>query len=116
MGRKEFNDSESIRTLMEEEILEFMEGPKKVEVPAVSRGRLKTKDGKSGWITMKNENGVVYAAPNTKLYNCTTSVAMTDGEDIKTCKVMRKLAVGEKFQATGPPSEDAATGIERVPG
>merc|ERR1719235_1904347 len=110
-------DGETIRTLMEEEVLELLEGPKKVEVKDVQRGRLKaTKDDKTGWITLKDQSDVVYAAPNTKLYTCVTSVAMTDGEDIKACKVIRKLEVGEQFEATGPPSDDAGTGIERLPG
>merc|ERR1719413_86621 len=41
---------------------------------------------------------------------------MTDGEDIKTCKVIRKLAVGEQFVASGDPVKDAETGITRLPG
>merc|ERR1719356_1346291 len=41
---------------------------------------------------------------------------MTDGEDIKSCKVVRKLAVNEWFEASGPLVEDSASGVWRLPG
>merc|ERR1712151_977893 len=43
-------------------------------------------------------------------------VALTDGEDIKASKVVRKLAEGEWFEASGPLVEDAASGVWRLPG
>merc|ERR1712048_1424755 len=51
-----------------------------------------------------------------KLYTCTASVAMTDAEDIKACKVVRKLGVGEFFEASGPLVQDSASGVSRLPG
>merc|ERR1711953_1431175 len=64
----------------------------------------------------KDRLGVVYAEANAKLYTCTAMVAMTDGEDITSCKVVRKLAVGEFYEASGPVVEDTKTGVSRLPG
>jgi len=44
------------------------------------------------------------------------SVAVTDGPDIQTCKVIRKLDAGEKFVCIGEAVEDAETGTTRVHG
>merc|ERR1712003_530747 len=106
--------SSTIRTLKEEEVMELVEGPRKEVLPDAQRGKLKaTKDGAIGWITLKDRHEVVYADANPKLYTCTALVAMTDGEDIKSCKVLRKLAVGEFFEASGPVVEDPSTGVSR---
>merc|ERR1712187_683879 len=108
------SDSGTVRPLVEEEVLELIEGPRKEVLADAQRGRLKaTKDGASGWITLKDRHGVVYAEANPKLYTCTELVAMTDGEDIKSCKVMRKIAVEELVEASGPVEEDPSTGVAR---
>merc|ERR1712151_153471 len=116
--QKDFESgSSTIRTLVDEEIMELIEGPRKEVLPDAQRGKLKaTKDGAIGWITLKDRHEVGYADANPKLYTCTALVAMTDGEDIKSCKVLRKLAVGEFFEATGPVVEDPSTGVSRLPG
>merc|ERR1712045_1068687 len=41
-------------------------------------------------------------------------IAMTDGMDIKRCKVVRKLAVGEVVSAEEPPTQDPVSGVTRV--
>merc|ERR1712048_336645 len=111
------SSSDAIRTLGDEEILELLEGPRKEVLPDAQRGRVKTsKDSQTGWITFKDRLGVVYAEANSQLYTCSTTVAMTDGEDIKNCKVVRKLAEGEFFQGSGPVVEDSSTGVSRLPG
>merc|ERR1712151_204390 len=116
--QKDFESgSSTIRTLVEEEVMELVEGPRKEVLPDAQRGKLKaSKDGAIGWITLKDRHAVVYAEANSKLYTCTATVAMTDGEDIKSCKVLRKLAVGEFFEASGPVAEDSSTGVSRVSG
>merc|ERR1712187_945219 len=83
----------------------------------LQRCKLKaSKDGKTGWITLKDTDEVVYAGPNTKLYTCKASVAMTDSEDINTCKVIRKLAEGEQFEASSEPQVEEKSGITRLAG
>merc|ERR1712048_572870 len=77
---QEDDNGATIKTLKEEEMLELMEGPKKVEVADIQRGKVTTdKDEKTGWTTLIDQSGVVHAAPNSKIYICSTSVAMTDG-------------------------------------
>merc|ERR1739845_268563 len=79
------------------------------------RARVKlTKGSTQGWITIRDKHGVTFAEPNTKLYVCKTSVAMTDGQDIQDAKVIRKLAEGDVLNAsTGEVKQDAA-GIHRI--
>merc|ERR1712060_883991 len=65
---------------------------------------------------MGDRHDVVYAEANSNLYTCTQIVAMGDGEDIKSCKVIRKLDVGEFFEASGPVVEDSESQVSRLPG
>jgi len=58
----------------------------------------------------------VFAEADASYYCCTTSVAMTDDQDISTCKVLRKLTVGELFIVEEGPVEDKEAGISRVRG
>eukprot|EP00928_Gymnodinium_smaydae_P006786 TRINITY_DN1241_c0_g3_i4.p1 TRINITY_DN1241_c0_g3~~TRINITY_DN1241_c0_g3_i4.p1 ORF type:complete len:1829 (+),score=752.40 TRINITY_DN1241_c0_g3_i4:367-5487(+) len=107
----------AVRTLGEDEVLELLEGPRKIVLPDALRARVKaSKDNVQGWVTIRDQKEVVYAAPNTSLFKCTSSVAMTDGENINECKVLRKLAVGELFETTAEPKADAETGVKRVHG
>merc|ERR1712232_995035 len=45
-----------------------------------------------------------------------TGVGMTDGQDMKTCKVIRKLEEGEKFVTCGNEVENKEAGVFRVQG
>lgn len=106
-----------LRMLKAEEVLELLEGPRKVTFdPAV---RVKGKaclDGAMGWFTSKDKTGQVFAEADCKYFSCTSSVAMTDHMDIKDCKVLRKLAVGEIFTVEEGPVEEKEAGITRVKG
>jgi len=115
---KEKEGGDATRALTEDEVLELLEGPKKVVYPDVRRAKAKaSKDNAVGWLTLKDKNEVEFAVANQKLYTIKTSVAMTDGANIKDCKVLRKLAEGELFEQEGEPVEDAETpGIVRIEG
>eukprot|EP00929_Paragymnodinium_shiwhaense_P077109 TRINITY_DN3968_c0_g2_i1.p1 TRINITY_DN3968_c0_g2~~TRINITY_DN3968_c0_g2_i1.p1 ORF type:complete len:2044 (-),score=893.51 TRINITY_DN3968_c0_g2_i1:341-6472(-) len=105
-----------VREVKEDELLELLEGPKTEEVPDVKRARVKaSKDNAVGFITISDRTGIVFAEPK-KLYTCTASVAMTDSQNIKDCKVVRKLLVGELFEATSDPQQDEETKIWRMQG
>merc|ERR1719382_186502 len=69
-----------------------------------------------GWFTARDRTGAVYAEADSKYYSCTSGVAMTDVRDIKDCKVLRKLAVGELFTVEEGPVEEKEAGITRVQG
>merc|ERR1719221_1293401 len=107
----------SLRELKEAEVLELIEGPQKVLMQDTSRARVKlTKDNAQGWITLRDRNGVTFAEPNTKLYICKSTVAMTDGENIQDSKVIGKLSEGDMLDAVGSEIKQDASGISRVKG
>jgi hypothetical protein len=110
--------AEAVRALAMDEVLELVEGPKKVVYPDVRRAKVKvSKDAAVGWLTLKDRNEVEYAEANKSLYLIKNSVAMTDGANIKECKVLRKLAEGELFEMEGEAAEDPDTpGVIRIQG
>lgn len=116
--QKDFTSgSADIRTIKAEEVMELLEGPRKEKLGSAMRLRGKaSSDGKTGWFTMKDKLGEEFAKKNGKCYACTATVAITDNYDIKTCKVIKKLAVGEVFTVSEGPITEDATGIERVKG
>merc|ERR1719517_301498 len=98
-------------------MLELIEGPQKVTMQDVSRARVKlTKDDLQGWVTLRDKHGVTFAEPNTKLYMCKSTVAMTDGESIQDSKVVGKLQEGDMFDASTGEVKQDATGVFRVQG
>merc|ERR1712194_736399 len=117
---KEFRRAgqEPVRTLKRDEILELIEGPRKDTFEPGVRVRGKaSKDGETGWFTAKDRFGVVFAEVSVgKYYSCTATVAITDEQDIKNCKVVRKMTTGEMFTLVEGPIEDKDAGITRLKG
>jgi len=111
---KEFDGSTAVRALKAEEVMELLEGPRKDNAEPAQRAKGKTSDGKVGWLTVKSPNGKVFAEASEDYYVCSSSVAMTDSLDVKDCKVVKKLQVGDLLLASGKPiTED---GIARIKG
>lgn len=106
---------EPIMTLKADDVVELIEGPRKESYPPGLRIKGKAvKDGATGWLHVKDKNGVVYSETNDKYLTCVVSVAMTDSEDIADCQVLRKLAVGETVLTVEDPKEDTESGITRA--
>jgi len=106
-----------LRKLAEDEVLELIEGPRKeVFAPGVRVKGKANSDGALGWFTAKDKSGTIFAEADSKYFACISSVAMTDNQDIKDCKVLRKLAVGELFTVEEGPTEQADAGITRIKG
>jgi len=104
----------SIRTLKTDEVVELVGGPRLEQLGSVMRMRVKAKS-QTGWITCKDGKGTELTEKDTKSYVCTATVAMTDLQDIKDCKVLRKMAVDEAFTLIeGPVTEE--NGMTRVKG
>mmetsp|Transcript_99440 Transcript_99440/g.309818 ORF Transcript_99440/g.309818 Transcript_99440/m.309818 type:complete len:710 (-) Transcript_99440:118-2247(-) len=104
---------EPIRACRPDEVLELLEGPRSEAFEPALRVRGKAcSDGAVGWLTVRDKTGAVVAAKDENLYTCAQSVAITDGQDIKDCKVVRKLAVGESFTVLEGPTQEG--GITRV--
>jgi len=113
----DFEGSNAVRMLKEDEVVELLEGPRKEEVPDAIRAKVKAaSDGATGWLTLKNPRGVAFAEPNSNYYIITSSVALTDTLDIKNCSVVRKLSAGEALIVDGEPSPDNEANITRVKG
>lgn len=106
-----------LRTMVEDEVLELIEGPRKETFePGVRVKGKANNDGALGWFTARDKNGTIFAEADSKYFACISSVAMTDNLDIKDCKVLRKLAVGELFTVEEGPCEQKDAGITRVKG
>mmetsp|Transcript_122056 Transcript_122056/g.390344 ORF Transcript_122056/g.390344 Transcript_122056/m.390344 type:complete len:607 (-) Transcript_122056:90-1910(-) len=106
-----------VRGLKADEVLELVEGPRKETYEPGLRVKGKAiLDGAIGWFTARDKMGTVFAEADSKYYSCTSSVAMTDNMDIKDCKVVRKLAVGELFTVEEGPIKVEDAGITRVKG
>merc|ERR1712072_1057929 len=100
-------------------MLELIGGPRKEGQPEALRARIKAAaDGAGGWVTIKDRTGTIFAESNPKLYLCMASVALTDAENVNTCKVLRKLGAGELFEAIGELTEagraSSADGVAAV--
>lgn len=106
-----------VRVLKVDEVLELLEGPRKETYqPGLKVKGKAIKDGALGWFCARDKTGNVFAEADNKYYSCTSSVAMTDSMDIKDCKVVRKLAVGELFTVEEGPLVAEDAGVTRVKG
>jgi len=102
--------------LKPDEVVELLEGPKKTTFASTLRVRVKA-NGETGWITSKDKKGSISAELG-KFYVCTNSVAMTDTQQVDGCGVVKKLDIGELFEALEGPIEDGtgASTVTRVKG
>lgn len=106
-----------IRNIKADEIVELIEGPRShTYAPGLRVKGKSTVDGEIGWFTARDKTGEVFAEADGKYYSCVNSVALTDSMEIKDCKVIRKLTVGELFTIEEGPVEDKDAGICRVKG
>merc|ERR1740121_3315974 len=105
-----------LRSLKVDEVVEVLEGPRKESYEPIMRLKGKaSSDDAVGWLTVRDKTGTVFAEADSKYYQCTSSVAITDNRDIKECKVLRKLAVGELFIVEEGPVEEG-DGMKRALG
>jgi len=108
-------DAEDVKALLADEVLELVEGPRKEVLADTMRARVKLiPEGMNGWITITDKNGTIFACHNPKLFVCTQSIVMTEGEDAKESATIRKLTVGEILEAQGEPKVDEETKAERM--
>lgn len=112
---KSLKGDEVVRSLLADEVLELIEGPRKQAFSGVVRVRAKAvSDNAIGWLTVKDKNETTFAEADSKFYVCTGSIAITDDKDIKTSKALRKLEVGEVFVAIGEPVSEEENGTTRI--
>mmetsp|Transcript_12353 Transcript_12353/g.33866 ORF Transcript_12353/g.33866 Transcript_12353/m.33866 type:complete len:1994 (-) Transcript_12353:112-6093(-) len=109
---KEFDDkAPKVRALNRDEVLELLEGPR--EASSSSEVHLKMKAcreaAESGWVTLRDAAGTTFASLSPKVYVCRSTIAMTDVFDIASCKVVRKVDVGEALLVVEGQKEQADT-------
>ena len=87
--------AELTKTIAEsDEVVVPIEGPRKQNFkPGLRAKGQSSADGSVGLLTVRDKNGTAFAEADNKYFQCTSSVAMTDNDDIKDCKVMRAVGV-----------------------
>jgi len=105
--------SPEVTKLQQDEVLELLEGPREEAVGSevILKGSVST-DGAVGWITLKDAKGTIFASLSKSLYVCKSTIAMTDNFDIRACKVVRKVDIGEALEMIGGQSEKEDSKIE----
>jgi len=102
--------------LKAEEVIEVLEGPRKDILEPAQRAHCKVcSDGATGWFTIRSSDGTTFAEEgSTRYFICTTAIAMTDDQNIKACKVLRKLEVNETVRLMEGPITDQDSGVTRI--
>jgi len=90
------NGSSAVRTVRAGEVFEVIEGPRQEQPVEITRVYCKAaKDGKVGWVTLRNSEGDAFECLDTLA--CQVSVALTSEKDISIGKTICKLNVGESL-------------------
>ena len=72
-------------------------------------------DSTVGYVTMKDQHGIVMVEALGSRFECVSLIAMADDEDIrKCCKVVKQLQVGDLIIGIEPATVDPATSLTRV--
>jgi len=96
------------------EVLEVLEGPRKDAPKEVQRARGKfVTDGKSGWLTMKDNRGTPILELAERMV-CKSVIALTTTFDISKGKALRKLAVGETLEVLEEGQVDEKRQLTRI--
>merc|ERR1712139_639945 len=115
--RESSDESSAVaRALVKGEVLELLEGPReKCPEPESRLHCIACKDGAEGWITLHSSGGSG-ASASSSFYVCKSTIAMTNVFDIKTCKVEKKVVVGETLQVISDQEsqQDETRGVSRL--
>jgi len=87
-----------LKTVRKDEVLELLEGPRESTGSEVIIKASALNDDKTGWVTVRDMSGTIFASPSEKIYTCKAAIAMTDNLQVKLAKPLRKLAVGELLE------------------
>ncbi|CAE7346554.1 EIF3A [Symbiodinium natans] len=110
-------EGEAVRMLKSGEVMEMLEGPKKETFPPGLRAKCQAlSDKATGWLSIRDKQGTVFAEGEGKFYTCVSTVAITDNLDIKDCKIIKKLQVGDLFAVEEGPVVQEDSGVTRVKG
>lgn len=105
-----------IRKLDVGETLEIVEGPMEDSKRSLVRCKAKTKkDNQEGWVTIKGNQGTVYAEESDKHYVCLQSVTLESRHSTGST-ALRVMEKGEIFEARDNPKPETKDGENRVKG
>lgn len=107
-------EAKLLKTLATHEVIEVLEGPRRESVLTSLRAQAKAADGTIGWFTLKTNQGEDTAQPGNCCYVTQSSIALTDGLNIKSCTVLRKLEQGESLECVEGPVNDDEAGCTRI--
>jgi len=106
--------SKSIRKLGVGEDLKLLEGPAEDTGRKLTRCRVRSmKDGQEGWITIKGNQGNIYAEESDRHYFCRRSLPLSVGFE-SSSNSLRTLNAHEIFEALDAPQEEVMEGVNRV--
>merc|ERR1712032_548974 len=72
------------------------------------------KDPMEGWITLQDGEGKKIAAQSEGIYVCKATIAMTDVLDLKRCKVVHKVEIGEPLLVINAQEQKDSAAIKRL--
>jgi len=102
--------SPELRQIEVGQVFELIRGPQEASRATETNIQGKAaKDDAAGWIMLSDSSGNSYASSDTTFYSCRSPTALTDSPDIKNCKALRKIEVGEVLEAIDPPGDQAPT-------
>lgn len=98
------------------DVLELIRGPITEAALPATRARCKASSGQTGWITVSDPKGQVFAQPGKSRYACVAAIALTDLDNIKAkeCKVLRKVEKGEALLLVDGPTDFPDAGVSRI--
>jgi len=102
-----FDDtSPAVKSLQVDEVLELMEGPREeTTTPEIHLSMRLCTDPMEGWITLQDGDGSKIASQSEGIYVCKATIAMTDVQDLKRCKVVHKVELGEPLMVISDAQE-----------
>jgi len=107
--------SPAVKSLQVDEVLELMEGPREeVTTPEIHLRVKHCKDPMEGWITLQDGEGRQLASRSEGIYVCRATIAMTDVLDLKRCKVVHKVEIGEPLMVIDGQEKGDGAAIKRL--
>lgn len=111
-----FDDaSPAVKSLQVDEVLELLEGPREeITTPEIHLRMRLCKDPMEGWITIQDGEGRKMASQSEGIYVCKATIAMTDVQDLKRCKVVHKVEIGEPLALIDKQEKTDPAAIKRL--
>eukprot|EP00927_Polykrikos_kofoidii_P021184 TRINITY_DN20135_c0_g1_i1.p1 TRINITY_DN20135_c0_g1~~TRINITY_DN20135_c0_g1_i1.p1 ORF type:complete len:1927 (+),score=457.77 TRINITY_DN20135_c0_g1_i1:93-5873(+) len=108
LQREVGEDSEEVCVLKPPDVFEILEGPCELQVFCVRAQGKALSDGACGWATVRKDS-------TQKVYKVVAGIVLTDSEDVKGSKPIRKLEAGEILECIeGPVVRENEGGITRI--